>query len=915
MTSTQPRCLDTSANNTHPITNPGRIPQPHSTADDGAETHVSTEAHARRARPALEQTMPLPKMKDLPAQEGPRRSERAARPAGGQPHPRATARRGQAAARRTAEHPTPRRQGPAGAGRAEAAQPQAPLRGRRQHAVRGGAAAHPRDAGAAPRSGAEASSRAAGRPRATPSSAERQASVPSRPAPVELRRRPHASAGTMVKRRSPIALLRRQWLQHAVGRIGTPAAPGRIPALDGLRALAVIGVVLYHARPQILPGGFLSVTLFFVITGFLTTRSIERELSRTGSFSYLGFIGRRLARLVPPVLVLIALTALGTYLVGPSLLPKVQADALPSALFYSNWANILRDEPYFAAAGLPSPLTHLWFLGVTMQLYLIWPLMLIAIARGLSTRERAVGCVGGLALLSTAAMAVLFDPAGNTARVYYGTDTRAAELLVGAGLALALPLVRSWRPDTARTAHPRLARAAAAAQRIALGSDSSTSVGCVCLVILGAAYMLANGESALLYRGGFLLAALLCALLALCVLQPESGLAAVLSWAPFTYLGTRSLSIYLVHYPLLTLMNPAANTTELPWWGTVLQLACVLAAAEAFYRLVEKPSVSWVRQLVGKEERTETPRKERTSNARATACLRALAKMRTRGAGRYVAADQATGAEAPDAQATQDGEPARSPSPLLDRLRAFSSLLPSPHYMTLAAALSASAVVTLAFVPVNWEGIARERAEALRPELTAEAAPTSDASGHGTSETAGPVAEKIPANLPWEAWSFDEDAGTCDANVLIVGDSVTETAQDALQEALPYARVDAVIGRQFYGSEDTITADEADFDAAAVVVALGGNGTINYDEQVQAVIDAAAGRPLYFVTIRCPLPLQDQNNAKLRAFAASNDNVGIIDWYGASEGHSEYLEDDGQHLTPTGVAAYTALIRQALCGR
>ena len=913
MTSTQPRRPDTSANNTRPVTNPGRIPQPHSTADGGAEAHASTEAHARRAHPALEQTMPLPKMKDPSAQEGPRRSERTAQPASVQPHPRVAVQRGQAAACKAAERPTPRRQGQAGAGRPEAARPQAPSRGRKQHAVRGGAAARPHDATAA-RGSAETGSRAASRPHANPGNARRQASAPRRPVPVELRRRPHASAGTMVKRRSPIALLRRQWLQHAVGRTSAPAAPGRIPALDGLRALAVIGVILYHARPQILPGGFLGVTLFFVITGFLTTRSIERELSRTGSFSYLGFIGRRLARLVPPVLVLIALTALGTYLVGPSLLPKVQADALPSALFYSNWANILRDESYFAAAGLPSPLTHLWFLGVTMQLYLLWPLALIAIARGLSTRARAVGCVGVLALLSTAAMALLFNPAGNTARVYYGTDTRAAELLVGAGLALALPLVRSWRPNAAHATHPRLVKAAATAQRIVLGSDSSTSVGCVCLVILGAAYLLANGESALLYRGGFLLAALLCALLALCVLQPESGLAAVLGWAPFTYLGTRSLSIYLVHYPLLTLMNPATNTTELPWWGTVLQLACVLAVAEAFYRLIEKPSVSWVRQLVGKEERAEVPRKERAAGTRATAYLRTLAKMYARGAGRYVAADQAISAKTPDAQATQDGKPARGSTPLLERLRAFGSLLPRPHYLTFALALSASAVVTLAFVPVNWEGIARERAEALRPELTAEAAPVT-ANGDSTSETAGPVAEKVPANLPWEAWSFDEEAGTCDADVLIVGDSVTETAQDALQEALPYARVDAVIGRQFYGSEETIAADEADFDAAAVIVALGGNGTINYDEQVQAVIDAAAGRPLYFVTIRCPLPLQDQNNEKLRAFAAANDNVGIIDWHGASEGHSEYLEDDGQHLTPTGVSAYTALIRQALCGR
>ena len=218
---------------------------------------------------------------------------------------------------------------------------------------------------------------------------------------------------------------------------------GRIGAIDGLRAVAIAGVVLYHLRPSPLPGGFLGVTVFLVITGYLATRSVERRIARGGAFSYGRYLAGRLARLLPPVLAAIALTALGTYLSSPGLLPKVQADALPSALFLVNWSYIFRQVSYFAAAGLPSPLTHLWYLAVAMQFYLAWPAVVMAAHRVLRTRGAAIAACAVLAALSTALMALLLDPAGDTARVYYGTDTRLAELSVGALTALALDGLRA----------------------------------------------------------------------------------------------------------------------------------------------------------------------------------------------------------------------------------------------------------------------------------------------------------------------------------------------------------------------------------------------------------------------------------------------------------------------------------------
>ena len=220
-----------------------------------------------------------------------------------------------------------------------------------------------------------------------------------------------------------------------------PQRNQRIVALDGLRALAIDGVVLYHLRPSRLTGGFLGVTLFFTLSGYLATKSIMRATARDG-FSYPSYICRRIARMMPPIVVTIALTAVATYIAAPSLLPKVQQDALPSALFLSNWFYIFRNVSYFAAAGLPSPLTHLWFCAVTMQFYLVWPVILMALCGKTRSRNTAIGITIAFALVSTATMVLMFNPTADTSRVYYGTDARAAELLCGALAAIAAPRLR-----------------------------------------------------------------------------------------------------------------------------------------------------------------------------------------------------------------------------------------------------------------------------------------------------------------------------------------------------------------------------------------------------------------------------------------------------------------------------------------
>lgn len=627
-----------------------------------------------------------------------------------------------------------------------------------------------------------------------------------------------------------------------------PQRSQRIVALDGLRALAIAGVVLYHLRPSRLTGGFLGVTLFFTLSGYLATKSIMRATARDG-FSYPRYICRRIARMMPPIVVTIALTAFATYIAAPSLLPKVQQDALPSALFLSNWFYIFRNVSYFAAAGLPSPLTHLWFCGVTMQFYLVWPLILMVLCSKTRSRNTAIGVTIAFALVSTAAMVLMFNPAADTSRVYYGTDARAAELLCGALAAIAAPRLREMLGGNIPTPGTNK------------GISKVNAVSTVWLVAVVAGAFTLTGENPWLYRGGFLLFALATGLLIVCVQNTECIVRRLLSVKPLVWLGQRSFSVYLVHYPLLLLMNPATRTTRIAWWEQVLQLAVILAVAEVFYHLVERP---WSRKP------------------------------------------------------TQQDSAAKK------------------HVLTPAMALpalGAACVVALAFAPLDWAGIATARAEQLRPELAQNAAsskgsgdsdkvvsgkdsqPGDTASDDAQQKTKeGPIAEKVPKNLDWKNFTYDEATGTCDARVLMIGDSVTAGAQPGIQAALPNAYIDGVVSRQFYTFQDVYAQDSANYDPSVVICALGTNGLIRDPQQVQDVINAVGGKPIYFVTVRVPLELQDRNNQTIRDVCAQNDNAGVIDWNGTSEGHSEYLVDDGTHLTQAGIDTYAALIRQAICG-
>ncbi|HWW54174.1 MAG TPA: acyltransferase, partial [Acidimicrobiales bacterium] len=211
-----------------------------------------------------------------------------------------------------------------------------------------------------------------------------------------------------------------------------------LPAIDGLRALAVIAVVAYHLGLPWARGGFLGVDLFFVLSGFLITGLLLREREQTGRIDLGHFYARRARRLLPALFLVLA--AVSTWVAATGTTPdltSVRSDALAALAYVANWRLVLSHSGYFAQFSAPSPLRHAWSLAIEEQYYLVWPILLLGLMRlGRGSRRATVLATLVLAVLSASAMAVMYHPGADPSRIYYGTDTRAFELLVGALLAL-----------------------------------------------------------------------------------------------------------------------------------------------------------------------------------------------------------------------------------------------------------------------------------------------------------------------------------------------------------------------------------------------------------------------------------------------------------------------------------------------
>ena len=378
-----------------------------------------------------------------------------------------------------------------------------------------------------------------------------------------------------------------------------------MPGLDGLRALAVLAVIAFHEQLGWAPGGLLGVGVFFTLSGYLITDLLLGQWATAGRLALADFWARRARRLLPALFVMLAVVTAWVTIADRVRLSGLRGAVAAAATYSSNWYLIIQGQSYFARFAPPAPLDHLWSLAVEEQFYLAWPWLLLA---GLIVvRKLRRGRPGGIAWLavptlalaaaSSLAMMVMYHPGLDPTRVYEGTDTRAAGLLIGAALAMAWPSRRA----AARHSAP-------SGRAIRIAADTAALAGLAVIFLM----IWRTGQySAFLYRGGLVLLSLASAAVIVAAATPDSLTGKVLGCGPLRWLGVRSYGIYLWHYPIIVLTTPANATENLARAGW--QTAATIAVSALSWHYIEQPirrgalGRVWSRVRAGQVSRVARP--------------------------------------------------------------------------------------------------------------------------------------------------------------------------------------------------------------------------------------------------------------------------------------------------------------------
>ncbi len=338
-----------------------------------------------------------------------------------------------------------------------------------------------------------------------------------------------------------------------------------IKEIDGLRALAVIMVLAYHLKMPFAKSGLLGVTVFFVISGYLITGILINEIEESGGVDLKNFWLRRIRRLLPAVLSMAVVMIFVSAVVNRVVFTKGCNDLLSAVFGYNNWWQIFRKVSYFENAGAPSPFTHCWSLAIETQFYLIYPILLILLSKARNRGKVFAAVTAVLAMISVVLMGVLYSPDGDPSRVYYGTDTRAFSLLIGALAAIQ------------KEYH---------IIKVKLQVKLWAVIGSISVLILIGMMMLISSYSSFLYYGGQAIVSVLVAFVVYAVTVSRSLLNIILGSSILKWIGDRSYSIYLWHYPIIVLMSGGKRAA---WWIVILEVVLSVGVAELSYRFIETP--------------------------------------------------------------------------------------------------------------------------------------------------------------------------------------------------------------------------------------------------------------------------------------------------------------------------------------
>lgn len=669
-----------------------------------------------------------------------------------------------------------------------------------------------------------------------------------------------------------------------------------------MRAIAVIAVVLFHSALGIAPGGFLGVEVFFVISGYIITRALLAERATNGRIALGAFWVRRARRLLPALFLLLFAVAAYTVIFESGEAAGLRRDTAAALAYVTNWDLIVAGETYFDSWERPSLLQHLWSLAVEEQFYIVWPLLMAGGLALLRNRLTLALILGGAAA-SAIAMAALYEPGSAVTRIYYGTDTRASGLLIGAALAF----VWSARQSDGGTG-----------LRAVAGVWALTLAGAVGLATLVGLTLLADGSTPFLYQGGFALVGVATAALIVAATHERSPLAEGLGTPVLRWVGVRSYGIYLWHWPVMVLTRPGV---DVPLDGVPLfamQVAITLALAEGSYRWVEKPIREGALGRLWKQlwEGSATPQWRRGTLALAGTATAAgvavvaifmtltpaeeeppyFALVRLRLVNTDVAAA---------APATTEADPYRVVSLRSPQGHAPAELLDTPPAQAATGSVAAAATSD----PLALAVVAHDSPVPAAAEQAASLAALTDTF---RSDLLAPVRTTPQAEEQKQAGRVvTGDSG--DVRVTAIGDSVMLGAAHQLAEDIPGIDLDASVGRQVSQAIRLLKERKANGQLGDVVLLhLGNNGTFTAKQFDQIMEVAGPERRVVFLTLRVSRSWEQGNNRVIREGVERHEGAFLVDWRAAIEERPEVLWKDGTHLRPEWASFYVELLEPHL---
>jgi len=620
----------------------------------------------------------------------------------------------------------------------------------------------------------------------------------------------------------------------------------------------VLAVVGFHEGASELSGGFLGVDVFFVLSGFLITDLLVSQYGRLGRLGLKDFWSRRARRLLPALALMLTVVTAAATVIEPGQRASLRLALLAAVTYTSNWYQILHHVSYFASLGLftaPPPLDHLWSLAIEEQFYLIWPLLLWLLILRLNGRRARVTATLILAAMSALAMALEYSP-GDPSLVYYGTDTHASALLIGAALALAFPL-------------------ATVASLPAAQVRRLDAAGVIGLVLLAWAAGHFSGNDRAVYPAGLILAAVGAA--GLVAAAAGTGvIAAMTGLAPLRWVGIRSYGIYLWHWPVIALAGAIAGPRPTSVWLWLLEAGVTITLACTSWRFVETPILRdgflatcnrW-RLLVDEGLRPVGARRRVAPMVVAAATLTAVA-VASYGIARP------PGSAAPEGLLRQVAEGQR---------------------------ISAASQATAAAQPTG-----------LGPPMAGSSASPTPASSAPASSTPASSAPALSAPALACRTGAAQPPEVSGRQVTAIGDSVMVASAMALDAALPGVYINAQIGRAMVNGLTVIQGLAARGELRRfVVVGLGTNGPVSAAQIRQLRRLIGPDRDLILVNTYGPMPWESSVNRVLDAAARHAAHVSLADWHAAIAGHTGLLWPDGIHPQPSGAKVYARIVLAAI---